>query len=99
MSEQLKSGQHRLPLTNIQNKSKTLSENMKMNKTVKTQSIYHIYQVNNTEDECNAKKDCIITDSHILTEEEENLANHHHYLSMQKALKEAIDINEKVVSY
>lgn len=38
MSEQFRSGQQRLPLTNIQNKAKTHNENAKLNKTVKSQS-------------------------------------------------------------
>jgi len=38
MSEQLRSGQPRLPLTNIQNKAKNHIENTKLLKTVKPQS-------------------------------------------------------------
>jgi|LauGreDrversion4_2_1035121.scaffolds.fasta_scaffold801643_2 hypothetical protein len=97
MSEQIKSGQQRLPLTNIQNKGKTLSENVKMSKTFKTHSILLFILANINEEENSVKKDCIIPDSHIITEEEENIGNHHHYLSVQKALKEAIDENDKVI--
>lgn len=97
MSEQIKSGQQRLPLTNIQNKGKTLSENVKVAKTFKTNSTFLFILDNINEEENIVKKDCVITDSNVLTEEEENIGNHHHYLSVQKALKDALDENDRVI--
>lgn len=98
MSDQLRAGQPRLPLSNIQNKSKGLLENSKGNKSAKIQSkelFYSDFSVE--EDNINFKKDCVLPDSHEkLSEEEENVANYHYTENLKKALNEACEVNEKV---
>lgn len=62
---------------------------------------------NNNEEEFTTKKDCLITETlsisdinstNKLSEEEENVGNLHFTIRVQKALKEAIEQNDKVYS-
>ena len=106
MSKQFTSGQQRLPLLNIQNKNKIPNENVNQSKNMKGQSIHFIKLDINIEEETCIKKDYVITDNcnndiaqynkNLLIEEDVKHGDIEYTKNLQKALKDAIDVNDEL---
>jgi hypothetical protein len=54
----------------------------------------------NLEEDFNTKKDLVIVDCHEKqVEDEEFVGDYHHYMTLKKVLREAIEQNDNVIIY